>query len=104
MKKIIYILLLLVGTPAWLMSQNLTNAQRRYMMMDLLELLEDYEDYSELNNRKDERFLKLFKNENLAIYNDLLGLSTAETLPVKDYVALQKEKAQVPEIKMKNII
>lgn len=103
MKKIIYILLLLVGIPAWLMSQNLTNAQRRYMMMDLLELLEDYKVYSELNNGKDERFLKLFKNENLAIYNDLLGLSTAETLPVKDYVALQKEKAQVPGIKMKNI-
>ena len=93
MKKIIYILLFLVGTPAVLISQNLSNAQRRQMMMDLLELIENYEIYSELNNGKDEKFIKLFQNENIAIYNDLLGLSAAETLPVKDYVTLLKEKA-----------
>ena len=60
MKKIIYILLLFVGTPTMLISQNLSNAQRRYMMMDLLELIEDYEIYSELNNGKDEKFIALF--------------------------------------------
>jgi len=104
MKKIIYILLLLVGTPAVLISQNLSNAQRRQMMMDLLELIEDYEFYSQLSDGKDEEFIKLFQNENVAIYNDLLGLSVAETLPVKDYVAILKEKADFSEIEMKNII
>ena len=72
MKKIIYILLLLVGTPAVLISQNLSNAQRRQMMMDLLELIEDYEFYSQLSDGKDEKFIKLFQNENVTIYNDLL--------------------------------
>ena len=67
MKKIIYILLLFVGTPAMLISQNLSNAQRRYMMMDLQELIEDYEIYSELNNGKDEKFIALFQNGNIAI-------------------------------------
>lgn len=103
MKKIIYILLLLVGTPAVLISQNLSNAQRRQMMMDLLELIEDYEEYSKLKNGGDKKFLALFQNENQPIYNDLLGLSTAENLSVKEYVTIQKEKAKVPTIELKNI-
>lgn len=105
MKKIIYIILfLLVGLPSMLVSQNLSNAQRRYMMMDLLELIEDYEDYSKLKDGRDKKFLALFQDENQPIYNDLLGLSVAENLPVKEYVAIQKEKAKVPTVELKNII
>ena len=104
MKKIIYILLLLVGIPAWLMSQNLTNAQRRYMMMDLMELLENYERYTSINGdpEKAVSFLSLFENDKLVIYNDLLGLSNTESLSVNEYVNLLQNRTS--QTRIQNIL
>jgi len=103
MKKNIYIILfLLIGLPSMLISQNLSNAQRRYMMMDLLELVENYEKYSSLKDTEvSSLYLDLFENDNLIIYNDLLGLSNAENLSVNEYVNLLKNKGS--RIWIKNI-
>lgn len=104
MKKIIYILLLLVGTPTVLISQNLSNAQRRQMMMDLQELLENYEKYSSINGyqEKASSFLSLFENNKLIIFNDLLGLSNAESLSVNEYVNLLQNRSS--QTRIKNIL
>ena len=87
MKTLRYIVLFLLCVPAmFTKAQELTNAQERFMRMDVLYLMEDYSLYSNLVLDDDRlEFLNLFADTSVQIYNDLLGISAAATLPVSEY-------------------
>lgn len=108
MKKnwIKYIALLTLVLPLSAFAEGLSQAQRRYLKWDVLRLLESYEDNSTVNSDRQQReFLSLFENEQIAVYNDLLGLSASETLPVGEYVSLMRKKIdpKSPVVYIKNI-
>ncbi|MBO7260570.1 MAG: hypothetical protein J6U97_03655 [Bacteroidaceae bacterium] len=104
MKRLIALILLCV--PAlFAKAQDLTNAQERYMKMDVLYLMEDYSLYSNLVLEEDmEGFMQLFSDTTTQIYNDLLGISSAKTLSVRQYAEKLIEGAGgSSNIKVKNI-
>lgn len=108
MKKmwIRYILLLISALPLSALAEGLSQAQRRYLKLDVLRLLESYEDNATVNSDRQQReFLSLFENEQVAVYNDLLGLSASKTLPVSEYVSLMRSKIdpKSPVVYIKNI-
>ena len=72
------------------------NLQVFYAMNNLNEYSEIYDDDSA------DDFVRMFKEEAI-IYNDLLGLSTADKLTVKEYASILKSKAQEVDVTYKNI-
>ena len=52
---------------------------------------------------KPRRFVRLFENEDIQIYNDLLGLSNKKTLSVKEYRSLMENSALSPNIEIQNV-
>lgn len=84
-KNIIMSLLCCIPTM-FVTAQELTNAQERYMKLDVLYLMEDYSLYSNLVIEDDkEIFMSLFSDTTIQIYNDLLGISAEKTLSVGTY-------------------
>lgn len=78
--------------------------QERKFNLEAIRLLDAYEFNSTVrNNEAAGAFKSLFADPNQTIYNDLLGLSTAETLPIGQYVELLRGKAVSPVIKIKNV-
>jgi len=85
-------------------AQDLTWREKRLLKLAVYNAVENYERYGTLYNEnyKDE-FIGLFESGNLQIYNDLLGVSTAPTLSVYDYVSSVEEKLKVFEFRIRNI-
>lgn len=88
------LLVLFVGVSA----QQLSNADRRAMNIALLQAIDKYEFTCAVHSGNAEDFVALFESSSLNIYNDLLGLSSAKTLPVKQYAELLKSKANRVDI------
>ena len=65
------------------------NTQQRRTNLSALRLIEDYGSYSTMRNDEAvENFLYIFNNDSAMIYNDLLGLSANDALPILEYVKL----------------
>ena len=100
MKKILLVLFSVVFC-CHTIAQHLTLSQQYQMNKDVLKLIQEYGTAATM--KKPRLFVHLFENENLQIYNDLLGLSTAKTLSVSQYCALMRAEAMYPSINLQNL-
>ena len=100
MRKILLVLGIVISVSG-IYGQELTHSQRYKMNEDALKMVSDYKESA--NMSKPRRFMRLFENETIQIYNDLLGLSTKKTLSVKEYRTLMEKDALYPTIKIQNL-
>ena len=99
MRKILSVFIIaIIATAAF--AQSPTPEQTYKMNADALKMVLDYK--AQANMNKPRRFVRLFANEDMQIYNDLLGLSTQKTLSVKNYRTLMEKEALYPTIKVQN--
>lgn len=99
MRKILSVFIIaIIATAAF--AQSPTPEQTYKMNADALKMVLDYK--AQANMNKPRRFVRLFANEDMQIYNDLLGLSTQKTLSVKNYRPLMEKEALYPTIKVQN--
>lgn len=99
MRKILSVFIIaIIATAAF--AQSPTPEQTYKMNADALKMVLDYKAQANIN--KPRRFVRLFANEDMQIYNDLLGLSTQKTLSVKNYRTLMEKEALYPTIKVQN--
>lgn len=99
MRKILSVLIIAIIATTTL-AQSPTSTQIYKMNADALKLVLDYK--AQANMNKPRRFVRLFANEDMQIYNDLLGLSNQKTLSVKNYRTLMEKEALYPTIKVQN--
>lgn len=91
----------IVATAAF--AQSPTPAQTYKMNADALRMVQSYDVvYSDVTKHP-RYFSRLFVNEDILIYNDLLGLSTREKLSVQEYVSLLQSQALYPDIDIRNL-
>ncbi|MCH5230527.1 MAG: hypothetical protein J1F43_01875 [Muribaculaceae bacterium] len=94
----------LLGISMCANAQGLSLTEERDFLLKSLRLLDNYEYNSTLRSTEDiGEYLSLFADENQEIFNDLLGISAEETLPLQEYVELFKNNAISPAIKLKNV-
>lgn len=82
-------------------AQSPTPEQMYKMNADALKMVLEYK--AQANMNKPRRFVRLFENEEIQIYNDLLGLSNKKLLSVHEYRTLMEKKALYPTIKIQNV-
>lgn len=106
MKKPFLLIVLLVGLfTCRVEAQTLSLAEKRMLYMDILDAVNSYEEYTSISdNTTQRRFVGLFDDSQMPIYNDLLGISGAETLTVKEYAELMLSEAVAPSVHIKNIV
>lgn len=94
----------MTGITSKVGAQAIPLPLEREFIMNALRVLEDYEFNSTLRNTQSVgEYMALFADENQVLFNDLLGISEAETLPLRDYVELFRKNAISPSIKIKNV-
>ena len=106
MKPVKYILssIIVASIPLGISAQQLSSADRRYMLMDVLDAVEQYEVNSAISSdNQGNLFRKMFESGNILIYNDLLGISGDTYLSVDDYVNFMLTEIQEPTVKLRNI-
>ena len=70
-------------------AQDLSWGEQRRFRLCIYTAMENYEMYSSLyDDNYRAGFASLFKYNDLEIYNDLLGVSTAASLSVNDYIRI----------------
>lgn len=100
MRKILMTAILVLCSIV-LIAQVPTPEQMYKMNEDALKMVLDYK--AQANMSKPRRFVRLFENEDILIYNDLLGLSTQKKLSVKAYRKLMEDEALYPTVKIQNM-
>lgn len=90
MKKILlYAVLLLFGISSSIFAQNISNSEKRRMNMAILEMIENLETVSEFSTSSDvDRFISMFRDPDIKIFNDLIGTDDDEMLSVTEYASL----------------
>ena len=79
--------------------------KQRYVLDEAISTIEDYESFATVSDDETQyNFVNLFTNENSQVYNDLLGISSGESLTAKDYSnklneGLRNKKATIKNIK-----
>lgn len=85
-------------------AQNLSWYEQRLFRLNVYNAIEDYERFGSFYNEDyKDGFIGMFESGNLQIYNDLLGISTAPTLSVYDYIRCVDEKVEFFDVSIKNI-
>lgn len=85
-------------------AQELSWRDKRLLKLAVYNAVEDYEINGSLSDENSkEKFVRLFESANLQIYNDLLGVSTATTLSVFDYIKCVEEKLNYFNFRIRNI-
>lgn len=95
MKKILlYFILLLFGLSSAVSAQNVSNPVKRKMNLAVLGMLEKLEEVSDLSSASDaEEFVAMFRDPDVQIFNDLIGLHDSQVISLPEYVsALGKMK------------
>lgn len=104
MKKfcIVFILAVYAGVSV-LCAQNVSNREKIRMNTAVLEMLEKYEQFSEARTiGQVNEFVSLFRSPKMTVYNDLIGVSDLEVLPVKEYASLLHRMHDV-DVKICNV-
>ena len=99
MRKILSVFIIAILATANF-AQSPTPEQTYKMNADALKMVLDYK--AQANMNKPRRFVRLFVNEDMQIYNDLIGVSTQKTLSVKNYRSLMEKETLYPTIKVQN--
>ena len=83
---------------------QVTPQKKREILYSVVTVMEDYEQTNICDTDASEyNFQNLFISDDVKIYNDLLGFSGKEYLPLNDYTFIMKTKVMNPTIKLKNI-
>lgn len=70
-------------------AQTLTSNEKRHLRIEALQMLDRYEQNANLSNGEEcIEFRYLFPDEGISIFNDLLGVSTVDTLAIDEYIEL----------------
>lgn len=86
-KTIVLTLLSLCLAVGTLMAQNVSNSVRRDMNLALLESIGKLERVSALSGQEMvDEFVSMFRDPRQMVYNDLIGYSQDEMLPLNVYV------------------
>lgn len=102
--KRIFITILAAGLILPAAAQGLSLNEEHRLNLDVLRMLETYEATVGLRNNDDAAtFSALFPDENLMIYNDLLGISDVPELSVAEYVTRMRRSANSPIITLRNV-
>ena len=94
---------------SYAIAQQSEITEQRRVLDEALSTIEDYESFSTISDEEVRySFLDLFVNENVSVYNDLLGVSDARQLPVGQYSKLlgsdlRNKKTTIKNIKKKSI-
>lgn len=84
-------------------AQSITPQEERAFYQKVYTLVNEYAQYITVDDEEmKERFLYLFKDENVMVYNDLMSLSSEPTLKVEEYAELL-HKASSVSVKVKNL-
>ena len=84
-------------------------AKQRFIVDEALSTIEDYKSFATISDEEIRYYFEeLFVDGNAKIYNDLLGVSTAESLSVKEYSqklseGLRNKKATITNVKKEEI-
>lgn len=85
-------------------AQQSRIAEQRQALDEALSTMEDYEAYSTISDDEVRySFLDLFVNENVHVFNDLLGVAEARQLPVSQYSKLMGSELRNKKTIIKNI-
>lgn len=80
------------------------NVERRFNL-EVFRMLDTYESCATMSTRYNAgNFKDLFESSNIEIYNDLMGLSEKETIPVTEYIQLlQQEDIRASKVVIKEV-
>lgn len=85
-------------------AQQSNIAKQRLIVDEAISTIEDYESFATISDEEIRYFFEdLFVDENVKVYNDLLGVSTAESLSVKEYCQKMSEDLRNKKVTIKNI-
>lgn len=85
-------------------AQRLSWGEQRNFRLGIYNAIENYEKFGSIYNEDYKvGFVSLFESENLDIYNDLLGVSTAPSLTVNEYIKNLEDKTDVVDVSIRNI-
>lgn len=109
MKKFILLLTFVCSTifsENKVFAQDISPADEAEIMLSVVDLFEEYERYAGI----DEDFANyasslraLFENGESMVYNDLLGISSGQSLSIREYVSLMSEQSSTTRVEIKNI-
>lgn len=87
-----------------LQAQKIPLRLERELLLNAYNIIDSYEYSASLRDGDAAyTFKKLFADPKTSIYNDLLGLSDADVLPLDVYIDLMRNEAVSPSVKLKNI-
>lgn len=85
------------------MAQKLTPRQEHELYHKAYEVINTYKTAATLSNeQKKERFMDLYENSDLQVFNDLMGLNYEPALSVKEYIRLLG-KADRQRVEIRNV-
>lgn len=104
MKRFFLIFLSLVyAGMSVLMAQGVSNAEKMRMNMAVLDMLQRYEEMAEVRTvAHANELVSLFRSPKATVYNDLVGVSDIQEMPVKEYVKLLRGMRGV-DVKIRNV-
>lgn len=102
MNKRNFILLLEVLISVVAFAQGLTPKDMHRMNLDAVQVLDKYMEYSEFASEKPQNLVRLFLNEDVVIYSDLLGTGTDSVLTIKEY-ANRLSQLVAPSVTLYNV-
>lgn len=103
-KKIILFTILTVWAPLMTYAQQSNIVQKRRAIDKAITILEDYIAMAAVyDDETYEDFIKLFEKETTLVYNDLLGFSTDDMIPVNLYAKHMRRKLNNKKVTIKNI-
>lgn len=104
MKRVYAVFLCLLYAGVFVLSaQTVSNTEKRRMNMAVLQMLEKYENLSEVRTSAHaNEFVTLFRSPASHVYNDLIGVSDLQQIPVKEYVSLLRGMRGV-DVSIRNV-
>ena len=101
-KYIIWSLTLLCFSTTF--AQNMPWKERRLFNLSIYNAIESYEKYGVMFDENDGHyFTRLFKSDEVIVYNDLLGLSVEKNMSVSDYVRILTDDADLVDLFIRNV-
>lgn len=107
MKKIIYFSVFVaiqLFTGSIFAQNDSYTSERRNSLVKALDVIFEYERCAKLDDAASaQTFKSLFKSQDINIFNDLIGVSAKDVLPVEEYVKLKRQNTKVTNLYVKNI-
>lgn len=98
-----FIVLPLILSGGMLSAQTVSNVEKRKMNLILLETIKKLEAVSDMSSLSEaNEFVSMFRDHDEVVYNDLIGVSDEEYLPLMEYVSTLRKMRDV-EVSFRNV-